>query len=142
MIEVCRLCFQETNDENDLSFRSSVLSQVVSSYYEMRQAIEKEVVGIKKFYGSQKKMPGKTKADILKQIWAELPKHVDTPVAPLDDEMLTQLAKEPAAASPRDGFRGRFSWIFMGFSSIFRAFGAEIAWTCGETAWNLGRIAP
>ena len=119
---------------------------MVSSYYEMREAIEKEVVGIKKFYGSQKPMPGKTKADILKQIWAELPKHVDTPVAPLDDEMLTQLAKEPAAASPRDGFMGHlhgfswdfhgffmdfhgFSWDFHGFSWISRAFGAEIVWT-------------
>ena len=71
---------------------------MVSSYYEMRESIEKDVAGIKKFYGSRKKMPGKTKADILKQIWAELPKHLDTPVAPLDDEMLTQLAKEPAAA--------------------------------------------
>ena len=35
-------------------------------------------------------------ADILKQIWQELPKHMDTPVQPLDEEMLTNLAKEPA----------------------------------------------
>ena len=35
-------------------------------------------------------------ADIVKQIWKELPKHMDTPVAPLDEEMLVDLAKEPA----------------------------------------------
>ena len=32
----------------------------------------------------------------MKQIWKELPKHMDTPVAPLDEEMLVDLAKEPA----------------------------------------------
>ena len=32
----------------------------------------------------------------MKQIWQELPKHMDTPVAPLDEEMLVDLAKEPA----------------------------------------------
>jgi len=35
-------------------------------------------------------------ADIVKQIWAELPKHMSTPVAPLDEEMLSELAKVPA----------------------------------------------
>ena len=72
------------------------LGSVVSSYYETRALIESDVAGLKKFFGSQKDMPGKTKADILKQIWKELPKHMDTPVPPLDDEMLTNLAKEPA----------------------------------------------
>ena len=37
-----------------------------------------------------------SQADIVKQIWKELPKHMDTPVAPLDEEMLVDLAKEPA----------------------------------------------
>ena len=32
----------------------------------------------------------------MKQIWAELPKHMSTPVAPLDEEMLSELAKVPA----------------------------------------------
>ena len=72
------------------------LGEVVSTYYETRELIESDVQGLKKFFGSQKDMPGKSKADILKQIWKELPKHMDTPVPPLDDEMLTSLAKEPA----------------------------------------------
>ena len=37
-----------------------------------------------------------SQADIVKQIWKELPKHMDTPVAPLEEEMLVDLAKEPA----------------------------------------------
>ena len=32
----------------------------------------------------------------MKQIWKELPKHMSTPVAPLDEEMLSELAKVPA----------------------------------------------
>jgi len=40
--------------------------------------------------------PCSPEADIVKQIWKELPKHMDTPVAPLDEEMLVDLAKEPA----------------------------------------------
>ena len=41
-------------------------------------------------------------ADIVKQIWAELPKHMSTPVAPLDEEMLSELAKVPAVVEGRD----------------------------------------
>merc|ERR1719188_1971785 len=51
---------------------------------------------MKEFYRSQRDMPGKTKADILKEIWEELPKHTDKPVPPLDEEMLAELAEEPA----------------------------------------------
>merc|ERR1711972_277070 len=58
--------------------------------------IENDVENMKKFYRSQKDMPGKTKADILKEIWEELPKHTDKPVPPLDEEMLAELAEEPA----------------------------------------------
>ena len=70
--------------------------KLVAGYYEQRALVEKDAQDLKKFFQSQKDMPGKTKADILKQIWAELPKHMDTPVQPLDEEMLADLAKEPA----------------------------------------------
>ena len=36
----------------------------MGEYYEARQEVEKEVTQLKKFFGSQKEMPGKTKADI------------------------------------------------------------------------------
>ena len=54
-------------------------------------------------------------ADIVKQIWKELPKHMDTPVAPLDEEMLVDLAKEPAVIEGRplgaDLHIGRGKWL-------------------------------
>mmetsp|Transcript_56995 Transcript_56995/g.135914 ORF Transcript_56995/g.135914 Transcript_56995/m.135914 type:complete len:439 (-) Transcript_56995:73-1389(-) len=73
------------------------LGTLVGEYYEARQEVEKEVTQLKKFFRSQKEMPGKTKADIVKQIWKELPKWSDSPVPPLDEEMLADLAKEPAS---------------------------------------------
>eukprot|EP00435_Cladocopium_sp_Y103_P062762 s1111_g24.t1 len=54
--------------------------QLVAGYYKQREEVEKDVEGLKKFFRSQKDMPGKTKAR----------------VAPLDEEMLVDLAKEPA----------------------------------------------
>ena len=50
-------------------------------------------------------------ADIVKQIWAELPKHMSTPVAPLDEEMLSELAKVPAVV---DGASGLLYWFLGG----------------------------
>jgi hypothetical protein len=51
----------------------------------------------------------------VKQIWKELPKHMDTPVAPLDEEMLVDLAKEPAVieghlTSRTPGITGAGGW--------------------------------
>ena len=51
----------------------------------------------------------------MKQIWKELPKHMDTPVAPLDEEMLVDLAKEPAVIEGADGKRT------FGMVGIFRS---------------------
>ncbi|CAE8709406.1 unnamed protein product [Polarella glacialis] len=73
-----------------------VLAELISKHIIARDEVEKDAQDLKKFFRSQKDMPGKTKADILKGIWAELPKHTDKPVPPLDEEMLAELAKEPA----------------------------------------------
>eukprot|EP00438_Fugacium_kawagutii_P023886 Skav233800 [mRNA] locus=scaffold780:531898:533168:- [translate_table: standard] len=54
-----------------------------------------------------KKMADAFKADIVKQIWKELPKHMEGPVAPLDEDMLADLAKEPAV--------GEGDWAADGF---------------------------
>eukprot|EP00408_Alexandrium_pacificum_P011735 CAMPEP_0171225292 /NCGR_PEP_ID=MMETSP0790-20130122/36733_1 /TAXON_ID=2925 /ORGANISM="Alexandrium catenella, Strain OF101" /LENGTH=159 /DNA_ID=CAMNT_0011691323 /DNA_START=1 /DNA_END=480 /DNA_ORIENTATION=- len=48
------------------------------------------------FRRSQKEAQGKTKADVLKEVWEELPKHTMKPPAPLDEEMLAELAEVPA----------------------------------------------
>merc|ERR1712048_1041792 len=57
---------------------------------------EKDVQDTKAFYRSQKDVPGRTKADVLKEIWEELPKYTDKALPPLDEEVLADLAKMPA----------------------------------------------
>merc|ERR1711948_192649 len=69
---------------------------LTDKYVGAQEEVENDVKVMKNFYRSQKDMPGKTKADILKEIWAELPKVSDKPVPPLDEEMLAELAEEPA----------------------------------------------
>jgi hypothetical protein len=76
-----------------------------------------------------------SQADIVKQIWKELPKHMDTPVAPLDEEMLVDLAKEPAViegARKADGMVGIFGskpcYILV---FLLRSwFLTRMTWTC------------
>jgi hypothetical protein len=63
-----------------------------------RDDVEGEVDTMKKFFRSQKETSFKTKADVLKEIWAELPKHTEKSLPPLDEEMLAELAEEPAKA--------------------------------------------
>ncbi|CAK9035730.1 unnamed protein product [Durusdinium trenchii] len=69
---------------------------ISKTYILAQDEIETEMQKMKKFFGSQKNMAGKTKADILKGIWKLLPKYSDGPVEPLDEEMLSELAKVPA----------------------------------------------
>jgi len=69
-------------------------------YYDAVDTVAGDVADMKKYYMTQKgreeELKDKTKADILKEIWAELPKLTDKPVPPLDDEILAELAQEPA----------------------------------------------
>ena len=64
-----------------------------------------------------------TQADIVKQIWAELPKHMSTPVAPLDEEMLSELAKVPAVVEGSFGI----SWHVV-FVSFYGFHGCRVKW--------------
>merc|ERR1719190_5425 len=73
-----------------------LLTKVSDNYNKAREEIEESNEKMKEFFRSQKEMPGKTKADVLKEIWAELPKYSDKPVPPLDEEILAELAEEPA----------------------------------------------
>jgi len=75
---------------------AKVIGTLADNYVKARDEIEEAVEKQKKFFRSQKEMPGKTKADVLKELWAELPKYSEVPVPPLDDEMLAELAQEPA----------------------------------------------
>merc|ERR1711941_186393 len=73
-----------------------IIAFVIENYIKARDDVESEVANMKEFYRSQKDMPGKTKADVLKEIWEEIGKVTDKPVPPLDEEMLAELAEEPA----------------------------------------------
>jgi len=75
-----------------------VIKYIMEQYISARDDVEKEVETMKAFYRSQKDVPGKTKADVLKEIWEVLPEVTDKPVPPLDEEMLAELAEEPAVA--------------------------------------------
>jgi len=76
------------------------LDGLQKKYYDAVDTVAGDVAAMKKYYmtqkGREKELKDKTKADILKEIWAELPKLTDKPVPPLDDEILAELAQEPA----------------------------------------------
>lgn len=75
---------------------AKVIGELAGNYFDANEMIEKDVDTMKKYFRSQKNMPGKTKADVLKEIWKELPKLSNKPLPPLDEEMLSELAQEPA----------------------------------------------
>merc|ERR1712066_349952 len=53
---------------------AKVIGTLADNYVKARDEIEEAVEKQKKFFRSQREMPGKTKADVLKELWAELPK--------------------------------------------------------------------
>merc|ERR1712007_251960 len=50
----------------------------------------------KQFYATYEKGSKKTKADVLKEIWALLPDYLGREVSPLDEELLADLSEIPA----------------------------------------------
>merc|ERR1719191_219754 len=86
---------QKWVDENLKEIEAGVMQQLIDNYVEARDDVQKDADSLKSFFKSQQDKPGKTKADVLKELWAELPKYSDKPVPPLDDEMLAELALEP-----------------------------------------------
>merc|ERR1712093_549063 len=72
---------------------------MTDGYISARDEVQKDADAMKAFFKSQdaNKWKGKTKADVLKSIWAEVPKWAPGSTAPpLDEEMLAELAEEPA----------------------------------------------
>lgn len=76
------------------------IAHLVGKYIEARDDVEKEVEQMKYFYRTQgdkeEEMKGKTKADVLKEIWEAAAEMADNPIPPLDEEVLAELAEEPA----------------------------------------------
>jgi len=88
--------YKKWEEESADKVWEGIFTELLTKYYDTMNEVETYVSDLKNFFKSQKEMPGKTKADILKSIWAELPKHSEKPVPPLDEEMLAELAAEPA----------------------------------------------
>jgi len=76
------------------------IAHLVGKYIEARDDVEKEVETMKHFYRTQgdkeEEMKGKTKADVLKEIWEAAAEMADGSIPPLDEEVLAELADEPA----------------------------------------------
>jgi len=76
------------------------IAHLVGKYIEARDDVEKEVEQMKYFYRTQgdkeEEMKGKTKADVLKEIWEAAAEMADGSIPPLDEEVLAELADEPA----------------------------------------------
>merc|ERR1712061_624942 len=85
------------NEEKMPEIFAGITKVLTDNYISARDEVQKDADTMKEFFRSQREMPGKTKADVLKELWAELPKHMDSPVPPLDEEMLAELAQEPAS---------------------------------------------
>jgi len=70
--------------------------ELAKNYYNAQAEVESEVDVIKSFFRSQSEDKYKTKADVLRSIWAELPKYLGKPVPPVDEELLAELEQVPA----------------------------------------------
>merc|ERR1711972_66601 len=86
---------QKWADANLKELEARVMKRLIDNYVKARDEVQEDADNLKKFFLTQEDKPGKTKADVLKELWAELPKYSDKPVPPLDDEMLSELALEP-----------------------------------------------
>jgi len=89
---------QEYSEKALFPLVGNVMKWAQDNYVMARDEVQGFAEDQRKFFRSQaaRKDEGLSKADILKEIWAELPKHTGNPIPPLDEEMLVELAKEPA----------------------------------------------
>merc|ERR1719229_1311312 len=85
--------FAEWKKKSLPEIAAKVIGKLQTDYKGARDLVQKQADMQKAFFRSQKDTPGATKADVLKEIWAELPKVTDKPVPPLDEEMLAELPK-------------------------------------------------
>jgi len=73
-----------------------VVEDLVLNYTSARDEVEEDVVTVKSFFRSQSADKYKTKADVLRSIWAALPKALGKEVPPVDEELLAELEEIPA----------------------------------------------
>jgi hypothetical protein len=101
-----------------------IAGKLAKEYVDAVDEVETMVEASKKFYRSQTADKYKTKADVMKSIWAELPKIVKKDLPPLDEELLAELEEVPAV---REGeFRHNWGTADMLYKSeAIDAFGMK-----------------
>merc|ERR1711972_987686 len=96
--------FKENHTEAEVEAVNKALPGVLiklvewlsTNYTSARDEVEKGVELSKSYFRSQSADKYKTKADVLRSIWAELPKHLGKPVPPVDEELLAEREEVPA----------------------------------------------
>mmetsp|Transcript_41846 Transcript_41846/g.106478 ORF Transcript_41846/g.106478 Transcript_41846/m.106478 type:complete len:454 (-) Transcript_41846:241-1602(-) len=74
----------------------NVSKKWLTEYIKANAEVEKDVQFMKDFFRSEKNVPGRTKADVLKEMWALLPEVMGKPVPPIDEGLLESMSKLPA----------------------------------------------
>merc|ERR1719401_392695 len=97
---------QKFIDEELPEVMIDILPHITNQWAEAKAEIEEDVAVAKNFYTSQVEMPGKTKADVLKTIWEQLPKVVDKPLPPLDEETLASWLRSLRTSRASSGTSG------------------------------------
>jgi hypothetical protein len=92
-----------------------VTGELIEKYSSARAEVEGEVDKIKTFFRSQTADKYKTKADVLRALWAELPKVVGKEIAPVDEELLAELEQRPAVVE------GEFRHIWGTADTLYKS---------------------
>jgi len=79
-----------------LEIMTQVIEKLTMQYVDARDEAREEPDLIKSYYRSQDADRYRTKADVLRAIWAELPKVTDKAASPVDEELIAEPEKESA----------------------------------------------
>jgi len=76
----------------------NLVAEIVGNWSAANDEVEKDVNIIKKYFRAQTKDKYKTKADVLRALWAALPEALGKDVPPVDEELLAELEEVPAVS--------------------------------------------
>jgi hypothetical protein len=78
------------------SIKSDAAKFLFQNWAESVKKIEADVEGIKAFFDSQTNPEGKTKADVLKEVYAVMQDRAKNKLPPLDEDLVAELSEIPA----------------------------------------------
>jgi hypothetical protein len=74
----------------------NVSEKWLTEYIKANAEVEKDVQFVKDFFRFEKNVPGRSKADVLKEMWTLLPEVISKPAPPFDERLLESMSKLPA----------------------------------------------